>query len=206
MKNSPFFDTFSVDITSWVGTLSDISDSIELVEEMTKQWIYLESIFSGSDEIRRQLPSETVQFNVVNKNWKIMMTKWSELKIAKTLCLIAGQYEKLLKMQKSLEKIQRSLSDYLETKRMAFPRFYFLSDDDLLSILGNAKSPTKIQRHFKTLFAGIDCLVLKKPSNAVSEWQALGFQDRLNEQILFAQPVLIKGLFVCEFVTACFSG
>ena len=125
MKNSPYFDTFNQEITLWVKILSDIGETIDIVQQITKQWIYLESIFMGSDEIRRQLPSETQMFLLVNKDWKIIMNKWNEIKIAKTVCLINGQYDKFIKMQKSLEKIQRSLNDYLETKRMAFQDFIF---------------------------------------------------------------------------------
>ena len=44
----------------------------------------------------------------------------------------------LKNLSDELEKRQKSLSDYLDRKRFIFPRFYFLSDDDLLSILGAA--------------------------------------------------------------------
>jgi dynein heavy chain 2, cytosolic len=36
-----------------------------------------------------------------------------------------------------------------------FPRFYFIGDDDLLEILGQATNPIVIQTHLKKLFAGI---------------------------------------------------
>jgi dynein heavy chain 2, cytosolic len=68
---------------------------------------------------------------------------------------VVGLKEKLPAMVNVLDSCQRALSDFLEEKRSLFPRFYFLGDDDLLEILGQARNPQVIQAHLKKLFAGI---------------------------------------------------
>ena len=50
----------------------------------------------------------------------------------------------LNEMNNKLDVIQRSLDMYLETKRQHFPRFYFISNDDLLEILGQSKNPIAV--------------------------------------------------------------
>lgn len=47
--------------------------------------------------------------------------------------------DKFRESAKLLDMVQKGLSDYLETKRAGFSRFYFLSNDELLEILSQTK-------------------------------------------------------------------
>ena len=120
--------------------------------------MYLENIFLGSEDIQKQLPEEHKLFESVHELFLRKMKSLDQCKIAKKACCEMGILEDFTWMDERLEKIQKSLEEYLEKKRQQFPRFYFLSSDDLLEILGQAKDPNNIQPHLKKCFEGTNTL------------------------------------------------
>ena len=48
----------------------------------------------------------------------------------------------------------------MDSKRMAFPRFYFVSPADLLDILSNGNNPTKVMVHMPKIISAMDTLEL----------------------------------------------
>lgn len=116
MKISPYVASFSVDVNYWERTLSKLSDTIELLLTVQKQWQYLLNIFDVED-IQKQLQEETAIFKQVNTRWKNEMSEMARTKIVMRATLKDGLSTTLHDMNKKLEKIQKQLDDYLEVKR-----------------------------------------------------------------------------------------
>ncbi|XP_077826327.1 dynein axonemal heavy chain 2 isoform X1 [Macaca mulatta] len=192
MKASRFVKAFEKDVDHWERCLSLILEVIEMILTVQRQWMYLENIFLGED-IRKQLPNESALFDQVNSNWKAIMDRMNKDNNALRSTHYPGLLDTLTEMNTILEDIQKSLDMYLETKRHIFPRFYFLSNDDLLEILGQSRNPEAVQPHLKKCFDNIKLLRIQKVGGSSSKWEAVGMFSGDGEYIDFLHSVLLEG-------------
>jgi dynein heavy chain len=153
MAGSRFVTLFVDEVKGWERKLNTVSEALEVWYLVQRKWMYLESIFVAED-IRMQLPEEAKKFDAIDKAWKAIMAVTTSDPNVINATHAENRVAVLNNLSERLDKCQKSLSDYLDTKRNAFPRFFFISDDELLSVLGSS-DPSSIQVHMLKLFDNV---------------------------------------------------
>lgn len=81
-----------------------------------------------------------------------VLAEFKDIKNCVACCHRDGLYSNLETQERELEICKKALNDYMESKRRAFPRFYFVSAADLLDILSNGNNPVRVQMHMNKCF------------------------------------------------------
>lgn len=155
MQLSKYAKFFEKEIEKWKQDLGSVYDVTTLLLEVQKTWSFLENLFIGSDEVKKELPKESEQFVEIDRDMKEIMAQGCEIKNSMKFCTIPGMLKRLEKIQADLKVCEKALNDFLNNKRVAFPRFYFCSVNDLLDILSNGNNPKKINKHMSKIFQAI---------------------------------------------------
>ena len=147
-------------VEAWQKRLLLLQETLDEWLSVQKNWMYLENIFAAPD-IQRQLPNETKIFEKVDKSWKGLMKTVAANPNCITVGCHKGRKELFVRHSAALDVVQKRLEEYLETKRASFPRFYFLSNDELLEILAQTKDPRAVQPYLRKCFDNLVELTFK---------------------------------------------
>lgn len=130
-----------------------------------------------------QMPEEGRLFKKVDATWRSIMSELGAQVNAVETASKPGLYEKLQDCTALLDRINKGLNAYLEKKRLFFPRFFFLTNDEMLEILAETKDPNRVQPHLKKCFEGISALHLD------AELLIHGMFSSEGERVMFTRPI-----------------
>ena len=142
-----FIDT----VEAWREKLGRVDVVVNQWLKVQKDWRVLVNIFLASEDIRMQLPEDTKRFEEVDKEFRELMLEVQANPLVVEAC--TNERKELLDTWNNKIKIcEKSLNDYLEQKKKAFPRFYFLSNQSLLTILSNGQNAPKVCEYLGDCF------------------------------------------------------
>uniref|UniRef100_A0A8C2VBK0 Dynein axonemal heavy chain 17 n=1 Tax=Chinchilla lanigera TaxID=34839 RepID=A0A8C2VBK0_CHILA len=190
---SKYLSHFLKEVTSWQQKLSTADSVISIWFEVQRTWSHLESIFIGSEDIRAQLPEDSKRFEAIDQEFKALMEDAVKTPNVVEATNKPGLYNKLEALKKSLAMCEKALAEYLETKRLAFPRFYFVSSADLLDILSNGNDPVEVSRHLSKLFDSLCKLKFQLDANEKPLKFGLGMYSKEDEYVEFDQECDLSG-------------
>jgi dynein heavy chain, axonemal len=167
---------------SWETKLNNMSELIEEISKCQKTWMYLEPIFA-SDDIHKQMPTEGAWFRDVDNLWKTTMDAIDNDPGIIDLVERENIKTAFEDSNKKLDRIQKSLNEYLEEKRLIFPRFYFLANEDLLMLLAQTKEPRAVQPHMDKCFEGIYRVMFSDRDEVYGMISAEGEEVELDKKI-----------------------
>lgn len=170
-------------------------DTIEEWRTFQKKFFYIVSIITSNADFNKKLSDSG--FEILEKDFKsfLLTVKATNNTIPKMNDKKFRTRYNLKEFNKSLEQVQLKIELHLIELRNIFPRFYFISNDDLLFMLSNCKPENYhiIKPYFLKFFDDINDLKFKEIGRS-----CCGIIGTSGEEFMFVRPHKLKGEKVVE--------
>lgn len=217
MRGSAFVKPCEGEVRAWYDNLIRVNRTFDEWLRVQTNWLYLLPILS-SDDIRNQMPDEGRLFDQVNRIYckyigvsafrflfhvHLFVIERNEFNfqmaieqpIVMEMATTDGLLEELVRANQMLDDIKIGVNSYLEKKRLYFPRFFFLSNDEMLKILSETKHPQNVQPYLNKCFQGIHRLQMDDAVDG--DQQILAMLSVGGEKLNFERTVSIAGARGC---------
>jgi len=138
---------FQAECDGWRSSLNNIADGYAMFSEIQRTWSYLEPLFIGSEEVRKELPQDAIRFTATDSVLRSTLKSTFKILNIRESSDVPGLIKTLENATEELNVCKKALKDFLEGRQRAFPRYFFIAEADLLDILSNGSEPRKILFH-----------------------------------------------------------
>jgi dynein heavy chain, axonemal len=108
---------FKPPAAEWQHSLGLISDITQILMDLQRTWSYLEPLFIGSDEVKRELPEDARRFQEIDGVVRSILQKAWKARNVKVTCQQPGLLDKLRDLEQKQDQCKKSLSEFLDGKR-----------------------------------------------------------------------------------------
>jgi len=215
MQTNKYVEHFKARVDEWVQQLSTVDICIQKWMEIQRQWDALYPIFILSQDIKEQLPDNAKDFAIADACFRELMRVSQPHRNAVKVCCSEivregmGRQEDLLDVLEYMEGIlrdcEKAMTDYLESKRKLFPRFYFVSPADLIEILSKGSDPRAVMQHMSKIMDAVDYFQIDGNDNTKSTpgpkdvWRMVSIQG---ERVRLVEDYSCEGA-VEEWMAGC---
>ncbi|PAA93228.1 hypothetical protein BOX15_Mlig011306g2 [Macrostomum lignano] len=181
------------DIGKWQRTLQHIETVLILWLRVQDKWLQMQNIYE-SEKAFSALP-EYAKFQIASADFKRLMQATKKNQNLLQCCNRKYIVPILDRMDSLLRKCREELVSYLDGQiRAKFPRFNFLSAEDLFLVYGSCHDAELLNRHIGKLFENVGELVFTRQEDNPAVCEVTGIRSRLGEELPLTSPVVCRGL------------
>ena len=154
LQSSPGMEKF-------MSAFKEIESKLDIVDSVLRQWQAIQHLmvnvhkFFESEEVRFQLSNELRRFKLIEAAYKSIISNAIKCETLSALIELAPDLPVSLgEMLQGLKNVIADVQGWLDNKRLAFPRLFFVSDEELLELVSVAKKPAIVKSHLSKYVFG----------------------------------------------------
>ena len=147
--------------------MNNMAKCLDLITSFQIAFNSLHKVFKSSD-IQRELASEAHELTSLEREYKDWAFRARDSPKPFKLCSSVKAVQQFEGYIDLTNRVQKSLEHFLQKKRTTFPRFYFLSNENLLKIFAESRNPKAVQPFLQKLFEGIQKLEFSQSGQEVT--------------------------------------
>lgn len=162
IRSSQYVEPIRERVEKWIIHLTVSTETLSEWSACQSSWIRLEYLFSLPG-IEFKIPDELLLFNDIHSAWRDTLCEAHENPLALVALLRPGRLQTFHECNMKIKDLSDRMDNFLNTRRLNFPRLYFLSDFELMTILTEEpKNVEQVGRFMPKIFDSIFKLIVKR--------------------------------------------